>query len=277
MDGKVTNVPYSRSSKEAGDENVELTSELPQDVDETVREDLPDPDVEIVKNVDDLPNETVQQCEAHDITNHKFNVPVEDTTHDPNREPSPEDKDTIETPITETVAETETNVVPCQESPQDCDDADNCDTNPKESALGKKERKNLDNVKIKKNMKRDVGKEKLTPVNPLAELHELGKCLGGTEGGPPFNFQKMLRKTNFQRDSLKRAVEKLKGTTDESDDVEKKDEKRETEAVPCEKNMNIMNDINDEQKECRTDISFAKIISTEIYPGIVLEGVLFEI
>lgn len=266
------NVPYSRNSKDVDIENSQLTTESPQDVNETVRKDSLDPDVEI----NESPNETVQQCQAQDS---KFNVPVdEDTTLDPNQASPPKDKNLIEKPVTET----ELYVVSHQELPQDnqrhhtCDDVDNCEPKP-QSALSKKERKNVDNVKIKTSMKRDVSKEKPTPVSPLAELHELGKCLGGTEGGPPFNFQKMLRKTNFQRDSLKRAVEKLKGTSEEGGDVVKEDEKKEIEILACETNTNIINDINNQQKERRTDISFAKIISTEISPGITLEGVLFEI
>lgn len=44
-------------------------------------------------------------------------------------------------------------------------------------------------------------------INPVAELKRLGRRESGQldEDEPPFNFQGMLRKTNFKRDSLKRA------------------------------------------------------------------------
>lgn len=49
-------------------------------------------------------------------------------------------------------------------------------------------------------------------VNPIVELKMRGKNTEntGSEDEPPFNFQKMLRKTNYQRGSLKRAVENFK-------------------------------------------------------------------
>lgn len=48
-------------------------------------------------------------------------------------------------------------------------------------------------------------------ANPVAELEKIGRSESvRSEDDPPFNFQKMLRKTNYQRNSLKRSgVEKV--------------------------------------------------------------------
>lgn len=50
-------------------------------------------------------------------------------------------------------------------------------------------------------------------MNPIAELRTIGRKNtpeSGNEDDPPFNFQAMLRKTNVNRDSMKRNVETLR-------------------------------------------------------------------
>lgn len=48
-------------------------------------------------------------------------------------------------------------------------------------------------------------------VNPITELQILGRRESAlSEDDPPFNFQKMLRKTNFRRSSIQQAVESFR-------------------------------------------------------------------
>lgn len=107
-------------------------------------------------------------------------------------------------------------------------------------------------------------------VNPIVELKRLGRNENGVtdEDEPPFNFQKMLRKTNFQRDSLKRAVVKIN----------------------CEKEMTntkeaVNIDVNKENAKCQlivangevTNGSSDEMFSGEILPGVFLEGILIAL
>lgn len=77
-----------------------------------------------------------------------------------------------------------------------------------------------------------IQKNKSEFVNPIVELEIKGrKETNLSDDDPPFNFQAMLRKTNFQRNSIKREKEvsrqlsfqnkKLKSVKDQEDDVEK--------------------------------------------------------
>lgn len=86
-------------------------------------------------------------------------------------------------------------------------------------------------------------------ANPIAELKMLGKKeTPGSEDEPPFNFQKMLRKTNFQRDSLKKAVEIFRHGGDD-------------------KNYTHCNGISNGDGYVRIELS----------PGVILEGIVAEL
>lgn len=86
--------------------------------------------------------------------------------------------------------------------------------------------------------------------NPIAELKMLGRNdNAASEDDPPFNFQKMLRKTNFQRDSLKKAVEtfRMYGGEDK------------------------------EHSNCNGINNGDAYVKFELAPGIVLEGIVADV
>lgn len=104
----------------------------------------------------------------------------------------------------------------------------------------------------------------LEEVNPVAELHRLGRRESGKldEDEPPFNFQKMLRKTNFKRDSLRRATDY--GVKNE----EQYNFNNETVGVEVYNGkIKMTNGI-----EAKDNSSAEKKFSGEILPGVFLEG-----
>lgn len=100
-----------------------------------------------------------------------------------------------------------------------------------------KESKNLENTITKTEIK------KKEPAHPIEELKHLARRLSASEDDPPFNFQGMLRKTNFQRESLKRSVDNIRSRR-------------------TSKETNYFNK--------------QKIIS-EIAPGVFLEGIVIDL
>lgn len=95
-------------------------------------------------------------------------------------------------------------------------------------------------------------------VNPITELEKLGKKVTPSGDEAPFNFQGMLRKTNFNRESLKRTVE----------------------------NINIMNNLhNNDDNRMRSmrsslkkvDMDMGRKFCGEIAPGVYLEGILVDL
>lgn len=91
-------------------------------------------------------------------------------------------------------------------------------------------------------------------VNPVAELKRLGRKDSGQldEDEPPFNFQKMLRKTNFKRDSLKRNRDEVK---------------KEQQVIVSNGEAELTNGIETEEE----------VYSGEILPGVFLEGVVIAL
>lgn len=88
-----------------------------------------------------------------------------------------------------------------------------------------------------------ASKLKKRSANPIAELESIGRKNGErNDDEPPFNFQGMLRKTNFQRESFKRASEKEDGPFNK-----------------MEKN--------------RINRQSANVVCTELLPGVILEGI----
>lgn len=88
------------------------------------------------------------------------------------------------------------------------------------------------------------------PGNPIAELESIGKKNEKNEDEPPFNFQGMLRKTNFKRDSVKRndAEPQYYNTLKKS------------------KDSNIIENESDE------NVPDVDVIRYELAPGIFIEG-----
>lgn len=101
-------------------------------------------------------------------------------------------------------------------------------------------------------------------VNPVAELKRLGRRESGqlNEDEPPFNFQKMLRKTNFQRASFKRV------TVD--------NEKEKEQDVKEESGVAVANGEVEEMSN-GTEKSSEEIFSGEILPGVFLEGIVISL
>lgn len=102
-------------------------------------------------------------------------------------------------------------------------------------------------------------------VNPVAELKRLGRRESEKldDDEPPFNFQKMLRKTNFKRDSLKRATSNVK--------IEDKcNLKKELEVVASNGEMEVTNGSKNEDNS-------SDLFSGEILPGVFLEGIVVSL
>lgn len=100
-------------------------------------------------------------------------------------------------------------------------------------------------------------------VNPIAELQKLGRRASNvSEDDPPFNFQGMLRKTNFNRESLKRSVETISFIT--------KQNSNNTE--PIAKMRSSLKKI-----PSSNSISDDKRFSGEISPGVYMEGYVSDL
>lgn len=129
-------------------------------------------------------------------------------------------------------------------------------------------------------------------ANPINELKMLGRRDStGCEDDPPFNFQKMLRKTNFKRDSLKRSVEVVvtngkvevsngvKGEHREEVEEVVTDGKKEAEEVIKDGNGDVIvenGNLND-GVENGVNGSCNELFSGEIMPGVFLEGVVIDL
>lgn len=106
--------------------------------------------------------------------------------------------------------------------------------------------------------------------DPIAELKHLARRLSASDDEPPFNFQGMLRKTNFQRESLKRTMDNIRvrrASKDKQDD-----------------NFDIVNSLvkakeDDEviEETKINNLDSEKVITTEIAPGVFLEGVVVDL
>lgn len=113
-----------------------------------------------------------------------------------------------------------------------------------------------------------VTKLKRGPGNPIAELESIGKRnvdKKSDEDDPPFNFQGMLRKTNFQRSSLKRNVEEPIQELPYSKVLKNKVNKQnvnEVEKAISEKSLSF--EVPEKEMNGITCI--------ELAPGIILEG-----
>ncbi|KAK4879246.1 hypothetical protein RN001_007392 [Aquatica leii] len=107
-------------------------------------------------------------------------------------------------------------------------------------------------------------------VNPITELESIGRRKSsGDEDDPPFNFQAMLRKTNYRRDF------------DEQSNDDKESNKKED---YIENNYQENNKENVNVKESKkaplekSRVSFDEVhICTELAPGIFLEGVVIDL
>ncbi|XP_044750969.1 neither inactivation nor afterpotential protein C [Coccinella septempunctata] len=92
---------------------------------------------------------------------------------------------------------------------------------------------------------------KVRGPDPIAELKSIGRRDSANDDSPPFNFQGMLRKTNFKRDSMKAVVNvrRFSLRTQEQDHLAKQ------------------NEINQKHEH----------ISLELGPQLLLEGTLYDI
>lgn len=102
-------------------------------------------------------------------------------------------------------------------------------------------------------------------VNTVAELKRLGRRESGKieDDEPPFNFQKMLRKTNFKRDSLRRATGGVKNQEHNF---------KNTLSVVVNKGEVEM--VNGNQTQ---DNISEEMFSGEILPGVLLEGFVVSV
>lgn len=108
---------------------------------------------------------------------------------------------------------------------------------------------------IKPNVLKHVPTEAINPIN---ELQKIGKKMNNESGGEaPFNFQGMLRKTNFARDSLKRSTDLLN-------------------SVKIRQNESIIYG-RSSLKKINTSSSKEKVFSGKIAPGIYMEGIEVDI
>lgn len=103
-------------------------------------------------------------------------------------------------------------------------------------------------------------KFKRGPGNPIAELESIGrKSEKYNEDDPPFNFQGMLRKTNFKRESLKRL-----------DDNNTNAEIPYFNVLKNKVNKNM--DMYENEKGTRGQFSKKGTVRFEVAPGVFLEG-----
>ncbi|XP_074025631.1 STKc_myosinIII_N_like and MYSc_Myo21 domain-containing protein ninaC isoform X2 [Leptinotarsa decemlineata] len=97
-------------------------------------------------------------------------------------------------------------------------------------------------------------------VDPIAELRSIARRESNTsEDDPPFNFQGMLRKTNFKRESLKNTMQAVRRFS-LTQDQEKGDKAKAL--------------TNGNLKE---EPIISKPVSVEILPGLIMEGVEVEL
>ncbi|KAJ8954445.1 hypothetical protein NQ318_011121 [Aromia moschata] len=104
-----------------------------------------------------------------------------------------------------------------------------------------------------------TSKSKSKPsADPVAELRNMARRENSTDDDPPFNFQGMLRKTNFRRDSLKNAFEGVRRFS-----------------LTKEKSANnfIINGNYIEDDE----VILSKPVTLEILPGLVVDGLEIEL
>lgn len=117
-------------------------------------------------------------------------------------------------------------------------------SNSRNASLKRKDIKDIENTLSKATDK------KFERPDPISELKHLARRMSASEDDPPFNFQGMLRKTNFQRESLKRAVHHIS--------ISRRASKESIDLI-------------------RGHQSSDKKISTEIAPGVILEGVVVDL
>lgn len=120
------------------------------------------------------------------------------------------------------------------------------------------------------------------PVDPIAELRNISKKdSNASEDDPPFNFQGMLRKTNFRRDSLKNSVEVVRKESLKKvmDTVRRDSLKNAVEAVRRfslgreeEKCVDVVTNGNDAEEPI-----LYKPVELEILPGLFISGVEVEL
>lgn len=117
-------------------------------------------------------------------------------------------------------------------------------------------------------------------ISPVRELEELGRRCRQGDDDAPFNFQGMLRKTNYKRESLKRAPLEdvpIFGTRDEK--LSFQDPKpKQKDAVIMDIKLNVNGNLNNHNAEENGNMSSANFIElTELYPGVFLEGVYSDL
>lgn len=112
-----------------------------------------------------------------------------------------------------------------------------------------------------------ISRLKKTPGNPIAELESKGKKNVDkvNEDDPPFNFQGMLRKTNYKRDSMKSKEEII--TEAPYTNVLKKTTKSD----------DIFENAKDEENEKEKEKYDENTVRCEVAPGIFLEGTEAEL
>lgn len=131
---------------------------------------------------------------------------------DPSEEltPLPKESSSVKTPkieLTESLKKDFSKFEPRDSSrfePRDPSKADRFNLESTNFSTTKPANKDFDYIKPSPVKLRQVG-----PVNPIMELQKKGRRDSSDAGEAPFNFQGMLRKTNFARDSLKRSVETI--------------------------------------------------------------------
>ncbi|GJQ69847.1 putative myosin [Trypoxylus dichotomus] len=135
---------------------------------------------------------------------------------------------------------------------------------PKISPLKVKETKNIENSITKTEIKTTER------ADPIAELKHLARRLSASDDEPPFNFQGMLRKTNFQRESLKRTVDTIKSRRSSKDNQHETPEIK-TSPIEAKGNQHVQEDPK------ISSFDDKKVISTEIAPGVFLEGIVIDL
>ncbi|CAH1176110.1 unnamed protein product [Phaedon cochleariae] len=95
-------------------------------------------------------------------------------------------------------------------------------------------------------------------VDPVAELRSIARRdQSSSEDDPPFNFQAMLRKTNFQRESVKKTVQNIRRFSLKKSQYEE--------------DSKMMNgDVEDEP-------ILTKPVCLELFPGLIMEGLEIEL
>ncbi|KAI4465640.1 hypothetical protein MML48_3g00022028 [Holotrichia oblita] len=160
-----------------------------------------------------------------------------------------------------------TSVQPITEEVKESNEPISKAASPKESPvkikkpedLESKECKNLENTITKTEIKR---KE---PADPIEELKHLARRLSASEDDPPFNFQGMLRKTNFQRESLKRTVNNIRSRRASKDKLSG--------------NMSPVKVKDEEEnpKDLKANYFDKPKMISEIAPGVFLEGIVVDL